>query len=75
VASSAKANVTSCKQQGVKVVCILQRDDTKTPERSRTATVFARASRGASRYGSAGVARSAVSPKVGIAIRIGGYSL
>jgi transposase, IS5 family len=25
--------VTSCKQQGVKVVCIPQRGDTKTPER------------------------------------------
>ena len=26
-------NVTSCKQQGVKVVCIPQRGGTKTPER------------------------------------------
>jgi len=46
-------NVTSCKQQGVKVVCIPQRGGSKAPEReayekrrsSRTASAFAPASR------------------------------
>jgi len=54
-------NVTSCKQQGVKVVCIPQRGGSKAPEReayeksrsSRTASAFAQASRGASRCCSA----------------------
>src|SRR5712671_4677426 len=32
-ASSARKNVTSCKQQGVKVVCIPQRGGSKAPER------------------------------------------
>ena len=33
IVASSERNVTSCKQQGVKVVCIPQRGGTKTPER------------------------------------------
>jgi transposase, IS5 family len=54
-------NVTSCKQQGVKVVCIPQRGGAKRPsakpmrrpESSRTASAFAQVSKGASRCCSA----------------------
>ena len=56
-----ESNVSSCEQQGVKVVCIPQRGGTKTPARealrragtSRAANAFAPASRDASRCCSA----------------------